>query len=254
MSTRLVLMAGLCLLVPASGLADIDARIFWAQRIEMGVPVSGVVEKVPVNTGMRLKKGEVMLVLEQTPFTTALTEAQAALVQAAGVQKESRRDYTQTQELYDRGLVSNVELENAKLRKEAGEAAYRAAMARVKRAKYELSRSVLRAPFDGLVLSKKVDVGETLISTQQVQTVLTFAAEGVYVARGLAGASDVKALSLGKKVTVKAAGNSFSGVIDSLGLEPVAESKPDKPRYEVAVRFLSNDVLLRAGTEAEIKF
>ena len=254
MSKRLAAIASLFLLATGVARADIDARIYWGQRIEMGMAVSGVVEKMPVESGMRVKKGELLLSLEQTPFKTALIEARAALAQASGARTEARRDHAQTQELYDRGLISTVELENAKLKKEASEAAYSAATARVQRAQYELSRSVLHAPFDGLVLSKKVDVGQTLISTQQSQTVLTFAAEGAYVARGQVDGKDVKNLSLGKKATVKANGHTFTAAISSLGLEPVADSKPDKPRYEVIVKFHSSTVLLRAGTEAEISF
>jgi multidrug efflux system membrane fusion protein len=156
-----------------SAQADIDARIYWGKRIDMGMPVSGVVAKVPVDAGMRVGKGDELLVLQQTPFKTALIEAKAGVVQAAGARKIARRDYDQTKDLYDRGLISTVELQNAQLKKEAKEAAYTAARAKLERAQYELTHSVLRAPFDGLVLDKRVEAGQTLVSTQQVQTVLT---------------------------------------------------------------------------------
>ncbi|MGW8248063.1 MAG: efflux RND transporter periplasmic adaptor subunit [Acidiferrobacterales bacterium] len=234
--------------------ADIDARIYWGKRIDMGVPVSGVVAKVPVDAGMRVGKGDELLVLQQTPFKTAMIEAKAGVVQAAGARKIARRDYDQTKDLYDRGLISTVELQNAQLKKEAKEAAYTAARAKLERAQYELAHSVLRAPFDGLVLEKRVEAGQTLVSTQQVQTVLTFAASGDYIARGKVDSKQVKDLAIGQKATVKANGKSFSGQISSLGLEPVAGSKPNDPKYEISVRFHSSDVMLRAGTEASITF
>ena len=121
--------------------ADIDARIYWGKRIDMGVPVSGVVASVPVATGMRVGKGDKLLELEQTPFKTALIEAKAGVTQASGARKEARRDYDQTKDLYDRGLISTVELQNAQLKKEAKEAAYSAARAKLERAQYELSHS-----------------------------------------------------------------------------------------------------------------
>lgn len=234
--------------------ADIDARIYWGKRIDMGVPVSGVVARVPVDAGMRVGKGDELLVLQQTPFKTALVEAKAGVVQAAGARKIARRDYDQTKDLYDRGLISTVELQNAQLKKEAKEAAYAAARAKLERAQYELDHSVLRAPFDGLVLEKRVEAGQTLVSTQQVQTVLTFAATGDYIARGVVDGKKIKDLAIGQKATVKANGKSFSGQVSSLGLEPVTGSKPNDPRYEISVRFQSSDVMLRAGTEADISF
>ena len=233
--------------------ADIDARVYWGKRIDMGVPVSGIVESVPVDVGMRVKKGELLLSLEQTPFRTALTEAKAALAQANGRRKEARRDFAQAKELYDRGLTSNVEFENARLKKEDSEAAYLAARARLERASYDLSRSSLRAPFDGLVLSKKVEAGQTLISTQQVATVITFVAEGDYVAQGLVSGKQLKDLDIGKKATVSVAKNNFTGTISALGLEPT-NGKSGDPQYQITVRFNSSTVLLRAGTEAEISF
>ena len=193
-----------------------------------------------------------MLELEQTPFKTALIEAKAGVIQASGARKEARRDYDQTKDLYDRGLISTVELQNAQLKKEAKEAAFSAAQAKLDRAQYELSHSVLRAPFDGLVLDKRVEAGQTLVSTQQVQTVLTFAATGDYVARGVVDGKKIRDLVIGQKATVKANGRSFSGQISALGFEPVAGSKPSNPKYEISVRFQSSDVMLRAGTEADI--
>jgi RND family efflux transporter MFP subunit len=243
----LMLIAGI-----GTARADIDARIYWGKRIDMGVPVSGVVAKVPVETGMKVSKGDELVVLQQTPFKTALVEAKAGAIQAAGARKKARRDYDQTKELYDRGLISTVELQNAQLKKEASEAGYSAARAKLQRAQYELSNSVLRAPFDGLVLDKRVEAGQTLVSTQQVQTVVTLAATGDYIARGVIDSKEIKNLAIGQKATVKANGKSFSGQISSLGLEPVAGSKPNKPQYEISVRFHSSDVMLRAGTEADI--
>ena len=232
--------------------ADIDARIHWGKRIDLGLPVSGVVAEVPVDVGMRVGKGDKLLELEQTPFKTALVEAKAGVVQASGARKEARRDYDQTKDLYDRGLISTVELQNAQLKKETMEAGYLAARAKLERAEYELSHSQLRAPFDGLVLDKRVEAGQTLVSTQQVQTVLSIAATGDYVARGLVDGKKIRDLAIGQKATVKANGKSFSGQISSLGLEPIAGSKQSDPKYEISVRFQSSDVLLRAGTEAEI--
>ncbi|KPK10690.1 MAG: hypothetical protein AMJ68_08465, partial [Acidithiobacillales bacterium SG8_45] len=102
----------LLLVASATMAAGFDGRVEWARRVAMSVPVSGIVD----STGQPIKKGQMLLQLEQTPFVTELVEAKAARDQAAGSRHEARRDYKQTKELYDRGLISNVELENAKLK------------------------------------------------------------------------------------------------------------------------------------------
>jgi RND family efflux transporter MFP subunit len=250
---QLMVTVGVILWVTAlPARADIDARIYWGKRVAMGFTVSGTVDRVPVEAGTAAKKGEMLMSLEQTPFRTAVVEAKAALAQATGARKESRRDYTQTKELYDRGLLSTVELENAQLKKESSEAAFIAAQARLERAQYELSRSAIHAPFDGLVLSRNVSVGQSIVSTQQVETLLTFAARGEYVARGLVGSKTLRDVRIGDSATVKANGKTFSGKISAIGLEPVDSLQKGDPRYELSVRFNSADVLLRAGTDASI--
>jgi len=233
--------------------ADIDARIFWGQRVAMGFTVSGIVDRVPVEAGTAAKKGDMLMSLEQTPFRTAVVEARAALAQATGARKEARRDYAQTKELYDRGLLSNVELENAQLKRASSEAAYTATQARLERAQYELSRSAIHAPFDGLVLSRNVHPGQSIVSTQQVETLLTFAARGEYIARGLVGAKALREVKIGDGATIKANGKKFSGKVSAIGLEPADGFQKGDPHYEISVRFNAGDTLLRAGTEASIE-
>lgn len=250
---HLITAVGVVLIVATSpARADIDARIFWGQRVAMGFTVSGVVERVPVEAGAAAKKGDMLMSLEQTPFRTAVVEAKAALVQATGTRKEARRDFAQTKELYDRGLLSNVELENAQLKQASSEAAFTAAQARLERSRYELSRSAMHAPFDGLVLSRNVHVGQSIVSTQQVETLLTFAARGEYIARGLVSAKALREAKIGDGASVKANGNKFSGKVSAIGLEPVDGTQKGDPHYEISVRFNAGDVLLRAGTEASI--
>lgn len=233
--------------------ADVDARIYWGERLEMGVAVSGVIEIVAVDTGQRVNKGDVMLQLEQTPFLAALAQAQAAFTRAKGQRRKAQRDHTHTQELYDRGLVSNDELENYRLKKTAAEADYKAALARLKQAQYDLSHSKLVAPANGWVLGRYVVPGQSIVATDEAKTALVFATHGKYVARGLVGGKKLAELSIGQKATVKVRGNKFEGTITSLGLEPV-NPKADKPKYEISVRFQAGKVLLRAGNEAGINF
>jgi HlyD family secretion protein len=239
---------------PMAGAAGFDGKVEWAQRVVMSVPVSGVIEIVAVDTGQPIKKGQLLVQLEQTPFTTELVAAKAARAQAAGDRREARRDFAQTKELYERGLISNVELENAELKAKRANAAWSAASARVKRAEYDLAHSSLRAPFDGWMLQRKVQVGESIISTQQAQTLIVVAAANDYLARAAIPAKKMNKVKMGDRAKVEVGKDTFDGKVTVLGLEPIKYKKKEDKFYEIAVRFNSGGKLLRAGQSVEVDF
>jgi RND family efflux transporter MFP subunit len=253
-TSRLVLSVMLLLVASATMAAGFDGRVEWARRVAMSVPVSGIVDSISVDTGQPIKKGQMLLQLEQTPFVTELVEAKAARDQAASSRHEARRDYKQTKELYDRGLISNVELENAKLKANRADATWKAAGARVERAEYNLAHSRLVAPFDGWLLGRNAQVGQTIITTQQAQTLLVIAAASEYLAWAEVPGKKLRDLKIGDRAVVKVNDKSFNGVISVMGLEPVAGRKKDDSYYEVAISFNSGGELLRSGQQAEVKF
>jgi RND family efflux transporter MFP subunit len=229
-----------------------DGTVQWAQRVELSIPVSGVVQTVAGRPGDRVKKGQVLIELEQTPFTTELDQARAAHVDADTKLRVADRDLHQAQELYARALNSTDELEDAKLQKKRADAAVEAARARVRRAKYELDRSIARAPFDGWILRRQVEPGQSIISTQQASVLMVVAAADRYVARVQVSGDTVAHLNVGDSAQVKVDGRSYDGKIRSIGLEP--ETDTAVARYPVAVEFNSAGARLYAGQKASVSF
>lgn len=240
-------------LLAAPAFADVDARIEWARRVELGIPVSGVVGTINAETGTKVSKGALLVQLEQIPFTAAVRQARAAVTRAENERRVAQRDLAQAQELYDRGLLSNNELEDAKLGLGSASAALDAARAQRTTAQYTLDRSTIRAPFDGWILDRRVEVGQSIVSTDQAPVALVIAAANEYVARAVVDADRVGELKLGTPARVTAGGKQFEGVVRAVGLEPVADAD-GKARYAVSVAFDSKGVRLVAGQKGEIDF
>lgn len=234
--------------------ASFNAKVQWAERVTLSVPVSGVVTLVTVETGQKIKAGQILLKLDQIPFVTALQTAKADRTRTKSNRREAHRDLAQTKELYERGLISNVELENAQLKVKRADAAWDAARARVRRADYNLSHSRIIAPFDGWVLARKVEAGQSIISTQQAETLLVVAASNSYIARAEIPGDELKSLKLGASVDVEVDGMDYKGKVRQLGLEPVRPTTGGEAYYEVGVHFNSGGRLYRAGQKAEISF
>ena len=95
--------------------APYDANVHFAHRIILSVPVSGEINQVNVKAGQAVNAGDILIALDKTPFEVAVIQAQAAVTTHATEQREAERDFEQLQELYDRGVLSTVELENSEL-------------------------------------------------------------------------------------------------------------------------------------------
>ncbi|WP_096461492.1 efflux RND transporter periplasmic adaptor subunit [Sulfurifustis variabilis] len=231
MNRRWMLVLGLAPLAAVA--AEYDAVVQYGRTAELGLAVSGIVEAVHVAPGARVRKGDVLVALEKTPFEAEVMRAEAALNRAAADRTEAARDHAQARELYERTVLSTVELENARLRASRAEAEHQAAAAHLKRARYELARSALSAPFDGRVLAVRVQPGEAVVSRLEARPLVSLAAEGEYVARALLAPVHASAIEPGQAASVTIAGQRYEGRVRAVGIE----SATADARYEIAVGF-----------------
>ena len=107
--------------------AAYDANIHFAHRITLSVPVTGEIQQVNIKAGQAIRTGDVLIALDKTPFEAAVVQAQSAVTTHATEKRETGRDFEQLKELYERGVLSKVELENGELSFERAKAAYDAA-------------------------------------------------------------------------------------------------------------------------------
>jgi RND family efflux transporter MFP subunit len=228
-----------------SAAAGFDATVGFARRLELGVPVSGVVKTVGVEPGARATKGQLLVALDDTPFKAAVAQAQAELTQRQADATETARDQRQAQELYERKGLSSVELENSKLKAQRAEAARQEAEARLTQARYAVSVATIRAPFDALVLELRTAVGASIASQLEARPLIVIAAQNEYLARARVSGEQLDALKVGQALTVAVKGKRYPGKLQSLALEPSAAG------HEVVVSFTAAD-MLRAGQSARV--
>jgi len=230
-----------------------DARVSWARKVALGLPVSGVVSQIRAQVGGRVKQGDELLALEDTLFKAELNQALAAVARQKTNLKAARRDLTQAQELYDRVVLSTVALEEAREKVARAEADLRSARAQKSKAQYRLSRSRIVAPFDAWILARYIAAGQTVVSELEAKALIELAAVGEYLASFEATADELKQMQLGQEVSVRAEGASVNGAIASISLEPVKGVAGHAPTYAVTVQFSFNDKLLRAGQTVSVE-
>ena len=236
---------------PAGWAMGADAVVEWSRRVELSLPVPGVIAVVQVETGDRVKRDQVLLALDDAPFKAAVMRAQALVTQSQLARAESERDFKQAQALYERTVLSTVDLENARNKQANAAASQLAARAVLDEARWRLRVSTLRAPYDGRVIQRSAQPGQTVVAELKPQTLLVFAAADEYIARARLPAERIAGLQAGQGASVTVAGEKFAAKVRQVGLEPVSRSDEAHAQYEVEWVF-STPKVLRAGQRATI--
>ncbi len=161
---------------PVAGAAGLEGRLQWAGRVELAVPVSGVVRRVPVQPGQTVKRGAVLLELDLRGFRAAREAARARLAGREADLAEARRERERAEELYERTVLSDHELRLARIAHTQAKAAVAEARAALTRAELELEYATLRAPFDAVVLERRAAPGQ-VVSAALAPPVLLVVAE-----------------------------------------------------------------------------
>jgi len=221
----------------------------WSQRTELSTAISGVVSQVRVKPGERVKKGQLLLTLEQGALRARVAHYRAGAKHKTLLRAEAAKELARAEELYARTLLADHDLDLAKVAYAEADAAYQASLADVRQAEEALEQSQLKAPFDGVVIARQVQPAETVISRCQVQPLLTLAASGRMRVLFSVTAEELAGLELGRAATVDVAGVRHAATIEAIAFEP--ESVKGQLRYPVEVEFPAK-ALLRAGLPATV--
>lgn len=242
-------------LVPSTAIgAGFDATVQFARRVEIGLPVSGVVTAVNVEAGARAKQGDVLVALDVTPFQAAVERAQGGVARASADYDEATRDFKHMKEIYDRQLASTTELDNTRLKIKRADGALMEARAALKRAQYNLARSRILAPFDATILAVQAQPGQSVVAALESRPVVVLAAHGEFLAITQVPGAELDKRQLGQAVSVTVAGKRYPGTIKSIAREALAGQAGKDPLYQVGVTFSATDAVLRGGQTARVEF
>jgi len=157
----------------------------------VGSQVSGTIEKVNVDFNSQVKKGDVIAQIEPSLFNAKVAQEQANFDSAKADQEkawvgvlDARRQLERSRRLFERKMVAESDVDAAQFSYDSGsvehklkKAAVAQAEATLQQAQVNLAHSTIYAPIDGVVLSRDVDVGQTVAASLQAPTLFTIAQE-----------------------------------------------------------------------------
>ena len=233
---------------------ELKGRLEWVHKTELRVVENGVVETVKVTMGQHVKKGELLLRMDQREQKANLLEAKARLGRTQIALEGSKRELARTQEMFDRALIAVEELKDAQFKHVVAEAEVESAKAALAVAEVALERTELRAPFDGIVVAPTVWQGDVIYKTLQDEPLIAIVPDEEMLVRVLVHADVLRRYHPGQKVQVKVLGELREAKIHSLGVEAV-RIDPSGAVYELDVIFkLRDKELLRPSETAMVIF
>ena len=236
--------------------------------VQVGSQVSGIIMDLYADFNSIVRQGDVIARLDPSLFETQIEQARANLVRAeADVERQrvavedARVNLTRTEGLALKNLIPQTELEAARVSVRSGEAQLRSTLAQVTQAEASLNQNdvnlkhtVITAPIDGIVISRAVDVGQTVAASMSAPELFVLAADLTKM-RVIANIdeADVGRIRPGQLAmfTVDAyAADEFEGTVSQIRLNPVVLQ--NVVTYATVIDVPNPDLRLKPGMTATV--
>lgn len=250
--------------VTATG--TLSARV----TVQVGTQVSGRLSQIFVDFNSQVKKGQVVAKLDPLLFQAAIARAQASLLQAKGQKVKAQTNVDQTLRVLERakklkaeGLAGDQDVEialtaweSAKADVQVSTGAVAAANAALNEAQVNMGFTTIVSPIDGIVLTRAVDVGQTVAASLSAPVLFTIAQDlkniqvDTYVSE-----ADVGKLQPGMTATFTVdayPGKPFKGTVREV--RNAATTVSSVVTYDAVLDVINEDLKLKPGMTANVTF
>jgi len=143
--------------------------------------IAGLVVEYPVKEGDTVRKGQLLARVNQHSLKLELRAARAQLQEAEARRKLARRNFERAEELFTAKVFSQQQFDDARYEFNAWQGRVGNLEAEIERIEYDIQRSGITAPFDGVVVAKRTELGQWLGVGDPVVELLSLAALEVVV-------------------------------------------------------------------------
>ena len=253
---------------PITAVVSATGSLSPVNTVQVGSQVSGTIQHLYADFNDRVKNGQAIAQIDPAIFQAKVAEAQANLANAEAQRDkavvsvaEAKRDLERVAELNRKKLAPTSDLDAARFAYDAARAEHRVEQAAVAQAEAALQReqvnldyTTIHAPIDGTIISRDVDVGQTVAASLQAPTLFSIAND----LTRMQVEADVDESFIGKvrpgqtvSFTVFAyPDRTFHGEVAQVRLEPKVEAGVVK--YNCIIRVANDDLALKPGMTATV--
>jgi HlyD family secretion protein len=206
--------------------------------VQVGTQVSGTIKALYADFNSEVRKGQVIAELEPSLFQTQVEQARATMTKLQADADRAQVDVEDTQtklrrarELFDQKLIARTDLETAQASAAQSQAAVKSAQAQITQARaalnqvqVNLNNTIIKAPIDGVVISRNVDVGQTVAASMQAPTLFVLAQDLTRMqVSASVDESDIGQIAAGQKVSFRVdayPSDTFRGTVSQVRLNP----------------------------------
>ncbi|MBI5575836.1 MAG: efflux RND transporter periplasmic adaptor subunit [Deltaproteobacteria bacterium] len=236
--------------------------------VQVGSQVSGTIQHIYVDFNSRVKKGQVIAKIDPQLFEASVTQARgnvtsasAAVEKAKIVTADALRTLRRNKELIKNGYVAQADVDAAQTAYDSAESTQKGAEAQLEQARGALSvaetnlrYTTIKSPVDGIVISRNVDVGQTVAASFQTPTLFTIAQDLTKMQIDTnVDESDIGRTGPGQEAafTVDAwPGKTFSGKVIQVRNSPIVTQ--NVVTYDVVIQVDNKDLGLKPGMTANV--
>ncbi|WP_454952475.1 efflux RND transporter periplasmic adaptor subunit [Capnocytophaga granulosa] len=223
-------------------------------EIEVGTQVSGLVSKIYVDYNSQVKKGELIAELDKTNLQENVINAQANYNAALNEVSYYQQNYDRKKKMYDNQIISKADYEQAYYQLHNAKAAVTQRLTMLNQAKTNLGYANIYAPIDGVILSKEVEVGQTVAASISAPTLFKIAKDIKKMqVEANVDEADIGQVKVGQRVTFTVDAyplEEFQGVVSQVRLSPTTTS--NVVTYTVIVDAENPEEKLKPGLTATI--
>lgn len=246
-------------------------------EVKISPEVGGEIIAIPFKEGATVKKGEVLVKIKPDFYQAQVEQMEAALAsaKASSVLSQARltkaeQDFKQSQELYDKKLVSEADFTAARTNYDVAKADYDSSQAQIRRsdgslsqARDSLGKTTLYAPMDGTISSLSSEVGERVIGGGQFAgtEIMRVADLGNMELRVQVNENDIVNVKIGDRAVINIdayPNRKFAGAVSEISssaqgsgsISQQAAQSVDVTNFLVKIKVTDRDAQLRPGMSA----
>lgn len=222
-------------------------------QVDVGTQVTGIIDKLYADYNDVVKKGQLLAELEKTTLDAELKSSDASVASAKSTYEYTQRNYERDRKLHDEKLISDYDFETSKRDYEVAKLSYEKAQADRVRAAKNLNYTEIYSPIDGVIISREVEVGQTVVSSMNVANLYVIADLDNMQVVGNVDEADIGQVKQGQHVTFTVdayTDDVFEGTVTQVRLNPTTTS--NVVTYEVIVAASNPEHKLIPGMTANL--
>ncbi len=220
----------------------------------VGTQVSGKIQEILVDFNSIVKKGDLMAVIDPSTYESTVVQQEANLLKVESEYNNQLRNYNRYQKLYKQELVAKSELDDAETSYLQAKAQVVQAQATLNKAKIDLGYTQIISPVNGIVISKEVELGQTVAASFNTPTLFSVAEDLTKMKIEVnISEADISKIAEGQDVdfTVDAyPTTTFKGKVIQVRNSPINTS--NVVTYTVIVALDNSELKLKPGMTANV--